>query len=281
MSDLANMVFKMDGARKGRKGGFTLVELLIVIAIIGLLISLMVPSLTGARESARALQCSTNMGAIGQGLQMYADGYRDYMPASTQSRVTNNYIDLLGEAGVVGADSTWTHYTSGSAYVGKKNWRIFIDPSEKPFEADPAFYTYGGRFFRRWESFSYGSSYQYNWSVTHYAPSTTLRKGWNKGPEASVAWNVTNSTSFNPMQTTTPSSAGIMMDGSAYNLYFLSENDSYGPSSPVEYVKAMHAFRHPNQTANVLYMDGHVQSKKHYSVTGERIWRYLWANPPQ
>lgn len=57
--------------------GFTLIELLVVIAIIALLIGIILPALSGARDTARALVCSTRMRQVATGWQIYADTNRD------------------------------------------------------------------------------------------------------------------------------------------------------------------------------------------------------------
>jgi prepilin-type N-terminal cleavage/methylation domain-containing protein len=60
--------------------GFTLVELLVVIGIIALLISILLPTLSKARESANRTACLSNMRQLGTAMQLYASENRDCVP---------------------------------------------------------------------------------------------------------------------------------------------------------------------------------------------------------
>lgn len=60
--------------------GFTLVELLVVVAIIALLISIMLPSLRGARDEAKRVVCRNNVRSIWTGVIMYTYEFNDRVP---------------------------------------------------------------------------------------------------------------------------------------------------------------------------------------------------------
>ncbi len=59
---------------------FTLIELLTVIAIIGILAGILLPTLGMARESARRIKCNSNLAQIGKALAMYAANYGEELP---------------------------------------------------------------------------------------------------------------------------------------------------------------------------------------------------------
>jgi prepilin-type processing-associated H-X9-DG protein/prepilin-type N-terminal cleavage/methylation domain-containing protein len=63
---------------------FTLIELLVVVAIIGLLISILLPSLQRAKAQARQLMCSTNLRSQGEASNFYAQDNGGWIPRAIQ-----------------------------------------------------------------------------------------------------------------------------------------------------------------------------------------------------
>jgi prepilin-type N-terminal cleavage/methylation domain-containing protein len=62
------------------RAGFTLVELLVVVAIVALLFGLAFPVLLKTRESARSTQCLNNLRQLALGFRLYADLHNDRLP---------------------------------------------------------------------------------------------------------------------------------------------------------------------------------------------------------
>lgn len=74
------------GKTMRRRHGFTMVELLVVVAIIGLLVALLLPAVNSARTAARGLHCKNNLRQLALATLHYENSTRHFPPARIQPR---------------------------------------------------------------------------------------------------------------------------------------------------------------------------------------------------
>lgn len=125
---------------------FTLVELLIVVGIIGVLISILLPALNRARESANAIKCAANLRSIGQAMMNYVTENKGIFPMSNYykgmhfvngqqipSKPDNGYVHwssyLYSDSSKLGTDEPFKSATG---------WDMFQCPSLEKGGLQPA-----------------------------------------------------------------------------------------------------------------------------------------------
>jgi prepilin-type N-terminal cleavage/methylation domain-containing protein/prepilin-type processing-associated H-X9-DG protein len=80
------------------RNGFTLVELLVTIGLIGLLLALLVPTVAGARRQANAVVCMSNLRQWGVAMQVYANQNNGYLARRGQG---------VGPTGIINRPTDW------------------------------------------------------------------------------------------------------------------------------------------------------------------------------
>jgi prepilin-type N-terminal cleavage/methylation domain-containing protein len=107
-------------ARAARHGGFTLVELLIVVAIVALLISMLLPALRHARTGARIVRAHAELRQVDIALQMYADTNANRLPPTRFScslRVDYELPLELGAQRLLPGQRDLVHSQIGSGFI--------------------------------------------------------------------------------------------------------------------------------------------------------------------
>ena len=121
------------------RAAFTLVELLVVIGIIALLISILLPALSKARDSANTLKCLANLKSIVQGAINYSSENKGMMlPAQWGTRLGSDTSNLDGE-------EAWPNTLVNGGYIqapdstglsGLETRSVFFCPSANADQAD-------------------------------------------------------------------------------------------------------------------------------------------------
>ena len=84
-----------------RRGAFTLIELLVVVGIIAVLVAILLPVLSRAREAGSRTQCLSNLRQLGTFLVMYADMHKGHVPLGYWGgQKQTNYVVHFNEGGL-------------------------------------------------------------------------------------------------------------------------------------------------------------------------------------
>ncbi|HEV7225306.1 MAG TPA: DUF1559 domain-containing protein [Pirellulales bacterium] len=221
--------------------GFTLVELLVVMAIIGVLIALLLPAVQAAREAARRSQCANNLKQNALAVQMYHDSVGVIPPAYLVSS-TNIQIAWFG---AIDYNTNLVVPQQGmlSAFL-ENNARVF----ECPSLSNELVLIYSG------ENGGYG--YNLNLGNVDYS-------NWPNPPQQ-ITTKLRDFASTS--QTVAMSDAGrIQLPWSGDPVLKATEN-FYLTGPQDAFAEPGTHFRHSGTVANTAFLDGHVEAKSEVYV---------------
>ena len=138
--------------RTERTPCFTLVEVLVVVAVIAILAGLLFPALNKAKQTALSSQCLNNQRQIGFAAAMYANDYDDYIPHWNGSSTTQNWVkQLMPYIQMKTPFSLWirpgspeAHYNTGGQTIGINGKPFFNTPVRMQTIKNPSLLIYSG-----------------------------------------------------------------------------------------------------------------------------------------
>ena len=229
---------------------FTLMELMVVMAVIGILFSLLIPVLSRARESARDASCKSNLKQWGVGIAMYSSDNRSYLPAAFNTKREYWYAQL---------HSYMNYDKSAVSDIYESGMIINTCPSvihEK----------------KQSGTLDYASNNAILKHTNFQAEEFRLKVSWITRPSDSLTLADANGV-FNGSTAAYPfirGPVGVYLDG-----WWNFEPDEiltpYDDTEPELYIR----FRHnKNRNANILCVDGHVEGKRMSQMRAKNIYNY-------
>lgn len=234
---------------KNVRKGFSLVELLVVMAIIATLVSLLIPAVNRARAAANSTFCKNNLRQLGIAIHVYAHEHDNELPPVTEfawflppgggNKEVYWFGEVLADKSIDFSNGTLSRYMEGNA-------ASMQCPDFK-----------SGQFALRFNGAS--SGYGYNYQYLGGGPAQGANGQAIKTP---ISITSVKSTS---MTIVFADSARVPFQGGGD---LLEENLFLDP--PSNNYPSVH-FRHGSGHANVLWLDGHVSSQ-HWSSSTPPGW---------
>jgi prepilin-type N-terminal cleavage/methylation domain-containing protein/prepilin-type processing-associated H-X9-DG protein len=241
------MLYKRSGSAHLFKGGFTLVEILIVLGIVSLLAAILFPVARSVRESSRISSCASNLSQLGKAMAMYLNDHNERYPL----------IDTID--GCIWADAIYPYAKSVNVFSCPSIEHGEFVPGcgasiEIPGNSSPL----GGNF---------NGSYDMVSPFVHAQASAT-----GSAPEYLVEPKTLSAIRYR-----FPSSTILLLDGNDNTYLFHARyavvNPGIDPIHTIDDLKDGGVLPIHRDGVNLLYVDGHVKWQPLESLTSTPMWR--------
>ena len=242
--------------------GFTLIEILVVVAIISVLFSLLSPAISAAKESARRVQCASNMRQIGVAFRCFQDDHDGRYPHGWDDNSNNwqSYLAFEPSAATPNSYLPTVYITWNPSNSAKRFQSFFWCPTEKIILSRGN----SGDFPLWWGAPNLSDNWGYSLDAFRTDVSYSTAYWVDTTKYANVNLDVLYSNA---------GSRAVLTDGNGSSWNGDNDYNAFtGATSSYEYkIVPVHG-----DGVNTLFMDGHVEYMKVRTAAQQAIFNQAW-----